>query len=303
MKKVAILMSTYNGDKYLEEQLHSLENLDSKDLKVDIKIRDDGSSDQTIHILNEYAQMYKNINWYQGENKKSAYSFLELLKNNNGYDYYSFCDQDDVWHKEKVKQAVLKLEQYDDKPAIYFSAVNVVDEDLKFLLKKEFNFKFTFANSFVINPAIGCTIVINNKLKQFIDKLDKKGEIEMHDAWIYRMAQAIDSKVIYDKNSYIDYRQHANNVEGVKDYENIFKKSWYFISGKKRKIAEVSENILKNYKKCLTSEKIDILQQIVNLSKNHSLKNKIKLIKNAKFKTNNLKQDLKFHWDIIFNRI
>lgn len=303
MKRVVILMSTYNGQEYLEEQLKSLVELDNENLEIDIKIRDDGSKDNTTCILEKYSKIYSNISWYQGENKKTAYSFLELLENFKGYDYYAFCDQDDVWDKEKLKQAVIKLKDYENEPAIYFSAVNLVDKDLNFLLKKEVQINLTFETAFIINPAIGCTMVINNKLKEFIDKLNTHGEIDMHDAWIYRMAQGINAKIVYDSNSYILYRQHGTNIEGVNDYKNFFTRMSYFILRKKRKIGETSQNILDNYKQYLDKDKINSLEQLENLSKKHSIKNKLKIIKNKRFRSNSVKQNIKFYWDILFNKI
>ena len=109
MEKVCVLMSTYNGEKYLKEQLDSILNQNS--IIVDILIRDDGSTDKTLNILDEYNKKYNNIRYYTGENLKSAKSFLDLLFTAGEYDYYSFSDQDDVWDRDKLLVAVSKLKE------------------------------------------------------------------------------------------------------------------------------------------------------------------------------------------------
>lgn len=303
MKKVVIMMSTYNGEEYLEEQLESLLNLDSNDLEIDIKIRDDGSTDNTKLILEKYSNENKNISWYQGENKKPAYSFFELLLNQKDYDYYAFCDQDDVWEKQKVTEAIKILKQFEEQPAIYFSAVNVVDKDLKFISKLEFKMNFTLETSFIQNPVIGCTMVLNNNLKEIVTSIETKGEIEMHDSWIYRVAHCTNSEIIYDSNSYIKYRQHGNNVVGLNNNKKFLKRVYIFLSRKKRKIGNVAKNILENCKQYLDEDKKQSLQQLVNLAENHNLKNKIKILSNKNFKSTNIKQNIKFKYDVLFNKI
>lgn len=304
MKKVVILMSTYNGEKYLREQLDSLENLSRADFEIDIKIRDDGSKDNTINILKEYEKKYSNISWYQGENKGPAYSFLELLFEQQDYDYYAFCDQDDVWETPKILEAVKSLKKHDTKCALYFSAVNLVDEKLKFITKKSLDINISLEASLMLNPVIGCTLVINNCLKKNIDKAEIKGEIGMHDSWIYRVAQTLDADIIYDNNAYIKYRQHGNNVMGIITNKNIWERLSYFTKKRKRIIGNVSKLILENYKSYITNEnKIKTLEKIINLSNKHSIKNKIQILIDKKFKSTNKKENIKFKYDVIFNRI
>ena len=96
-KKVLILLSTYNGERYIKEQIESL--LKQENVKVSILVRDDGSTDGTINILNEYQKQGK-LKWYTGENLKPAKSFMNLVENAPEYEYYAFCDQDDVWLKD-----------------------------------------------------------------------------------------------------------------------------------------------------------------------------------------------------------
>ena len=111
MKTVAILMGTYNGDKYLREQLDSI--FKQKDVDITLFIDDDLSSDNTIDIIKEYAKNYR-IYWKVNEkNKNYTYNFLDLLfevKDKN-FDYFALSDQDDVWEEDKIISAINKLEQ------------------------------------------------------------------------------------------------------------------------------------------------------------------------------------------------
>ena len=105
-KKVAIIMSTYNGEKYIKEQLDSLFNHTYKN--IEIYVRDDGSKDKTVEILREYEKNGK-IHLFVKENKGFIKSFFECLSFCDDADYYSFCDQDDVWYEDKVERAVNAL--------------------------------------------------------------------------------------------------------------------------------------------------------------------------------------------------
>ena len=94
MDKVVILMSTYNGGRYLENQIESLLNQDG--VEVEILARDDGSKDRTLKILEEYKEAKSNFNFYIGKNLGPAGSFLDLMKHAPEADFYALCDQDDT---------------------------------------------------------------------------------------------------------------------------------------------------------------------------------------------------------------
>lgn len=303
--KIAILMSTYNGEKYLEEQLNSLLMLDLiDDMHIDIYIRDDGSKDNTKNILEDYKRKNKNIFITYEENLGPANSFFKLLKNVDNYDYYSFCDQDDVWLKGKIKKAIYKMKKYEEKPVIYFSAVNVVNQNLNFIIKKELDIKISLGTSFIINPAIGCTMVINRKMKDILNQYS--GEIlGMHDSWIYRVGLAINANIIYDNESYILYRQHENNVMGIETNLCKLEKLKRIMKKKKNYRGKIAKIILENYNEKINGNNKKILNQLYLLSKNkkNNLFFKLKIILSKDFDTKNKKKNLKFKYDVLFNRI
>lgn len=220
MEKVCVLMSTYNGEKYLKEQLDSVLSQDG--ILVDILIRDDGSNDGTISILDEYSCKYNNIHYYQGSNLGPAKSFLDLIVSVGEYKYYALCDQDDVWDKDKLICAVRNLKKMNNKlPLLYYSNLRIVDEKLNFLRlsHKVPHIQVNKYSALVEYMMTGCTGVFNFVAKKMIS-----GRIpdycSMHDAWIYTICKMF-GDVHYDFMPHISYRQHGDNVIGAYNPYNI----------------------------------------------------------------------------------
>ncbi len=223
-KKVQILMSTYNGEKYLQEQLDSI--LAQTYPNIEILIRDDGSKDATLEILEEYAKKQKRITYIKGKNCGAAKSFFQLLKKaDKKADYYAFSDQDDIWEINKIERAVkwlerqriiLKTEKEKEIPVMYCSALKVVDQQKNVLYiegKERKTRDLSFGNALVENCCTGCTIVINQKLQKMVAQ-KRIPECSMHDWWLYMTASCF-GKVIYDRKPCIQYRQHEENVVGM----------------------------------------------------------------------------------------
>lgn len=185
MKTVCILLSTYNGEKYLIEQIDSLLNQE----KVDISIiaRDDGSIDSTKEILAKYKEKDSRFDYYVGKNIGPAQSFFDLLFKANKADYYAFADQDDVWDNDKLKCAVDMLEREDGKrPNMYYSNLRIVDRNLKF-----YRFSHDIPavqksrySCLVEDVATGCTMVFNDVVLEYV-KMGRPEYCSMHDTWIY----------------------------------------------------------------------------------------------------------------------
>ncbi|MCE5201239.1 MAG: glycosyltransferase family 2 protein [Synergistaceae bacterium] len=219
---VTVLMSTYNGKKYLVEQIESILRQTYTDLRL--LVRDDGSSDSTLDILKYYGDL-GHLAWYRGANLGPGRSFFDLVQNSPPSDFYAFADQDDVWDPDKIEAAVKCLcEINSDLPAMYCSAVRPVDCDLNILPNTDTKTKVlpSFGLSLAENIAPGCTFVFNREsLEKF--KNFKSEYVDMHDWAIYRIIMAFDGIVIYDENAHIAYRQHGNNVIG---FSNRGIKKW-----------------------------------------------------------------------------
>lgn len=212
---VLILMSTYNGSKFIETQLDSILAQNYPDIKV--LIRDDGSSDSTCQLLDIYSQRYSQISWYSGKNIGVQRSFFDLINHADlNYEFYAFSDQDDQWLPEKISKAIEILGRIEPNiPSLYCSDKIIVDYNLKELKTNVSRSvkKPSFGNALVQNICTGCASVINNALLQLVKNRTPEFAI-MHDWWIYLVASCY-GVVYYDDHAYIKYRQHDNNTSGA----------------------------------------------------------------------------------------
>lgn len=211
--RMAVLMSSYNGDKYIRQQIDSI--LEQKcDFEINLIVRDDGSLDSTTQILEAYAENER-LEWYTGENLKSAKSFMDLLYQHKGYDFYSFADQDDIWENDKLQRAIEHL-KYVKGPALYCSNAALVDENLELLGGNVYKNK-PHIDLYTIMCAcniLGCTMVFNRELAEIIVAQERPEKIIMHDAYIACICIAVGGKIIYEDYEGMKYRQHGANVIG-----------------------------------------------------------------------------------------
>ena len=209
-QKVVVLMSTYNGETYLRHQLDTILNQTWEN--TEIFIRDDGSKDGTLRILEEYASKHENVSFVRGENLGSNRSFLELIQNAPEADYYALSDQDDDWMPKKLSKAIEKLEG--GEYLIYCGNKQQVDNDLLPLPNQTYgDLKPGFENAVIENICTGCTCVFTKKMQQLLkDKLPEHPIY--HDWWLYLVA-SYHGKVYFDKEPFINYRQHGDNQVGA----------------------------------------------------------------------------------------
>lgn len=275
MEKVCVLMSTYNGEKYLREQIDSI--LNQENVEVDILIRDDGSTDNTLNILKEYIKKHKNINYYTGANLRSAKSFMNLLFTAKEYNYYAFSDQDDVWDKNKLYVAVSKLKEGYD---LYGGKKSIVDSELNILnIEDEIPVSLELGSVILRCRVSGCTMVFTKNLREKLLKYDPI-VLSMHDSWVLKVAVSV-GKVFFDNNKYILYRQHSNNVVGAKkSFINQFKER--ILNLKKRKEQtfvrlSMAKELYNNYVDFLSKNDKENLYYFINYKEN--FKYRLKLLK------------------------
>lgn len=235
MEQIQVLMSTYNGEKFLSDQIDSI--LNQVDVDVRLLIRDDGSQDGTVDILKEYARKHKNIFWYQGENIGPQKSFFDLLTNASlECRYFAFSDQDDYWLPEKLVRAVGMIRNLEkekaEQPILYGSKVIYASDNLEKQEKFEYKNKKKpgFGNALVENIFMGCTEVFNYSLIELVRAHQPKQKM-WHDWWLYLSATCFGA-VIYDESAFVLYRQHGNNQVGM---QNSWRERW--------------KNRVKNFKK------------------------------------------------------
>jgi glycosyltransferase involved in cell wall biosynthesis len=213
MQRVQILLSTYNGERYLAEQMDSLLAQDHHPL--DVLVRDDGSADSTLQILERYTHA-PNVRVVRALNVGAAQSFLELVRlSSPEADYFALCDQDDVWLPNKVSRAVSALSgMRSDNPAIYASRLAVVDEKLHLVTLFPIPRRPpTLGNALVETCLTGCAMVFNRAARDLLADNPPR-RVLMHDTWIYLVLAAF-GDIHFDPEPTILYRQHAANTIGV----------------------------------------------------------------------------------------
>lgn len=296
MEKIAVLLSTYNGERYLKEQIDSV--LGQYGVDVTLVVRDDGSRDKTISILEEYEKDGKLI-LYKGENLGYIKSFITLIKITPTVEYYALCDQDDVWDEHKLFNAIKKIKN-SPREALYCGNARLVDENLNFICNENKKPIVSLKSAMVKNFATGCTVVFNNKLRQRILPFENI-YISSHDSWLCRVCLAIGGDVYFDDVPYISYRQHKDNCVGSNSsymgvLRNRFKKLVKDNGHSRRKTAD---NLLKYYDDYLSDLDKQFLILVSNYHSNLRLKMKLLLMRNIS--CGNKNDDIQFKIAVLFN--
>jgi glycosyltransferase involved in cell wall biosynthesis len=179
-----------------------------------ITVRDDGSTDGSDVLVQEWAEGCPNVRRLQGPRLGAANSFFSLLDScGDECDYFALADQDDVWLPDKIERAVFSLGRHGtEEPAMYCSRVEYVDESLRHIGYSRIPKKVDFANALVENIAIGCTVVLNRSARSLLCRRVPQRTL-MHDWWCYLVVSAL-GRVVFDERPGIKYRQHAGNVVG-----------------------------------------------------------------------------------------
>lgn len=256
-------MSTYNGEKFVRQQIDSILR-QVCDFELELWVRDDGSNDQTCIILEEYEKRGQ-LHWYAGENLQSAKSFLDLLLRCPGYDYYAFADQDDYWYPDKLQKGVNQIKNV-AAPAISFANVRLVDGKLQPLGRNLYR-KAPHTDFYSVTCSgglIGCTYVFNNALAQLIQNTPLPRSLVMHDYYLAIVCTLHDGVIVYDDAPCMDYRQHGGNVVGT---------TWTKADAVKNRIRQLStlpsntldtmaESICNNYPLVADVRKLQWLQRV-----------------------------------------
>lgn len=200
--EISVLLATFNGADYIESFLDSLSA--QKGVLINLYVSDDGSTDQTLKILDKYVHKFKSINKLSGPQLGPKTNFLYLLQNAQGR-YFCFADQDDIWLPEKLLHAIERIGSV-KSPRLFTSSV------MDFHGYKISRQPYRLPLSAMRNNSQGCTMVFNLELRDLLLKLNQE-KIVMHD-WAAILLAQIHGQVIYDEKAYVYYRLHANNFIG-----------------------------------------------------------------------------------------
>jgi glycosyltransferase involved in cell wall biosynthesis len=233
--QVTVLLSTYDGEQFLQQQLDSLYEQSYPNIKI--LVRDDGSSDTTREILKS-ARLKGCIEQLEEHHHMGIpHSFFALLHQaaQTKTAYIAFCDQDDIWQANKIERAVSLLHPLSDRPALYCSQVEVVTEQLQTIKLSAKARKTGFGNALVENIAMGCTIVLNRKAVDLLCQQTLPDEVCIHDWWCYLVISCF-GEVIFDDTALIKYRQHDANAIGTPtSHLELLKQKWRrLLSGRLR---------------------------------------------------------------------
>lgn len=298
MKKVLVLLSTYNGEKYVEAQIKSV--LEQKNIRVALLIRDDGSTDNSANIINAIKD--DRIALIKDNNIGAANSFFRLIELAPlDYDFYAFCDQDDFWESDKLYSAVEKLERLDEnKPALYYSGQKLADKELNVISYHNLDTKRSREACFIFNQMAGCTAVFNPALLAQLKRVNVSRFLG-HDSWSFKVCAALGGEIVIESHGHILYRQHENNVIGLDNSikGKLFRGRRYFLT---TSISMSARQILETYKTELSEDWKAFLQTICQASQGNVLA-KLKLLKTNSIRFNSMALRCIFMAKVILGKI
>lgn len=261
MNKVNVLLASFNGMQFLHAQILSITEQDN--VNISLFIADDGSTDSSFAEIESYKATgaIKQIYFIKTlPNQGVAKVFLSLLaiailhQDTTENDLFSFSDEDDVWHSDKLIKACMAIEIFDQQlPILYGGRTRLVNADLEHIgYSPLFKRLPSFKNSLVQSLMSGNTMVFNYAAAKVIElDLNQLLHVSMHDWWAYQIVSGVGGVVIYDETPFINYRQHGNNLLGV---------NTGFVSLIRRFV-----RLMRGEYKCLNHVNIKILQSKVHL--------------------------------------
>tara|TARA_B100000900_G_C20538202_1_gene699279 strand:+ start:287 stop:1213 length:927 start_codon:yes stop_codon:yes gene_type:complete len=269
MAKLAIMLCVKNGSEFLRDQLDSIENQTWKNF--DIYIKDNFSNDGSSKVIHDFKNKnpYINVINCKGDDDHFANSYIKLAKELVGrYDYYAFCDQDDIWLKNHLVRGVNYINSYNENLASLFcSRTTLIDKNgNKIGNSIFFKNKPSFKNALVQSIAGANTMIFNNKAAELLNEIKTERNIISHDWLLYQLVSGSNGNIKYSKNSSVLYRQHSNNLIGSNlGFKNKINRLKLLLSGEINKynqsslmhlsdfrsLSEKNSHILNNFEKSL----------------------------------------------------
>ncbi len=270
---IQILLATYNGEKYIRTQLESI--FAQSYTEFEILVSDDGSTDRTIEIIEDFREKYPGKIRFIPDKTPSGgakNNFFKLM----GYadsDYIMFCDQDDYWLCDKIELTVNKMRETEENglPVLVHTDLSVADENLNITHNSYFkmhhlNYTDKLNCALVQNCVTGCTVMINKPLLELVKNRNGEGVI-MHDWWLYITACAF-GKVAFIDTQTILYRQHSCNAVGA---NNRIKSTSEMVNSVNKTILNAS-HFLKSYKNILSENHKALVSDYANIKNINPLK-------------------------------
>ena len=229
--KIAVLLASYNGTKFIEEQLKSLFDQTYKDFAVFIS--DDGSNDDTLIKEQKFAENYPDrlfVYSRSSEKRGAKNNFLDLCKMalETDADYFMFCDQDDVWFPDKIRLTVNEMQKLegDNIPVLIHTDLSVVDSKLRTIDKSFVKYRGIDPHCIMLNRLLiqnnvtGCTSMLNRALLEKGMQFKDTEKLIMHDWW-FALVACLFGKIRFIDIPTVKYRQYGGNVVGASKVNSI----------------------------------------------------------------------------------
>lgn len=214
---IGILMCTFNGVKYLDDQLYSIANQSYSNWHLFVS--DDGSTDRTLEILKTFTKLYgeHRVTIFKGPRQGVTQNFLSLVRiTHKQFEYFAFCDQDDIWYEDKLIVAIGSLAHVASSvPSLYCSSTQYISEfgeslRTSYIFKRPANFK----NALIQSIAGGNTMVFNQATANLLARTPVYANLVAHDWWTYILVSGHDGWIYYNQEPTIGYRQHSEALVG-----------------------------------------------------------------------------------------
>lgn len=292
--KVAILLSTYNGEKYLRAQLNTI--LYQEDVEITVFVRDDGSQDGTVNILQEFEQN-RGVNVDYARNVGWRRSFMDLMFNvSEGFDFYAFADQDDEWESDKIIRAIKQLRLNDG--VVYFSNLKLYDGDMNYVgmeFANDYRPVSQFKKAYFEGVGTGATIVFDISMLAKIREY-RPAELLSHDAYAIALGRLLfPEKVVYDVESRIRYRRHANNATGFEGkfrpgHISLLQRYKRYKKNNSKPFSRRAKALLDGYSSQMDPKNLRYLKSVAN--SNENLISRLNVILSPEYRTRGLRKTL-----------
>lgn len=294
---IDILLATYNGGRFLREQLDSLLNQTERDFRV--LIQDDGSTDDTASILNTYAtEQSDNVLLIDGpaHEKSPKGNFMSLLHESNA-DYIMFCDQDDIWDEDKIAITLSRMREGERLsgtacPLLVHTDLRVVGADLapiapSFIRYQKLDGDPKLSRLLAQNSVTGCAMMINRALAELMKKAPAEAML-MHDWWAALCAASMGHILFVDRPS-ISYRQHGKNQLGATGFDVVrdVKKAAGDEAGIRKRLTDTfgqAEAFLECYPGDLPADSASVIQRYAKIPSLHKPGRMLSLIRRGHLK-------------------
>ncbi len=263
--RVAILLCTMQGHRYLGDQLDSITRQTLPTWSI--WVSDDGSDHRTHDILAAYRQKLTlgQLSVRTGPGRGFVANFLSLAcRHDISADHYAFADQDDIWENDKLARALVWLRSVpSDVPALYCSRTLKVNEQNQVLGLSDLHLRSpSFANALVQNIASGNTMVFNHAACELLRKVGPNLQVAAHDWWLYLLVTGCGGRVFFDPQPTLRYRHHGGNLIGTnRHWRARVTHARTLLNGQFRTWNQINIDALRTMATYLTEENVHRLEE------------------------------------------